>query len=120
MRNAGRGATHAACAQPRSCLKAASRRTSCARALPLLPLRAVSEPYLAHISSLPEVSRATLAAMSDTTVGKPITCKAAIAFEAKKPLQICDVVVAPPQAKEVRIKARGCDRGGSAARRGAR
>jgi S-(hydroxymethyl)glutathione dehydrogenase/alcohol dehydrogenase len=43
--------------------------------------------------------------MADT-VGKPITCKAAIAFEAKKPLQICEVVVAPPQAKEVRIKAR--------------
>jgi S-(hydroxymethyl)glutathione dehydrogenase/alcohol dehydrogenase len=43
--------------------------------------------------------------MADT-VGKPITCKAAIAFEAKKPLQICEVVVAPPQAKEVRIKVR--------------
>ena len=43
--------------------------------------------------------------MADTA-GKPITCRAAIAFEAKKPLQICEVVVAPPQAKEVRIKVR--------------
>lgn len=38
------------------------------------------------------------------TIGKPITCQAAIAFEAKAPLQVVDVVVAPPQAGEVRIK----------------
>ena len=43
--------------------------------------------------------------MADTA-GKPITCKAAIAFEAKKPLQLCEVVVAPPQAGEVRVKVR--------------
>jgi len=33
-----------------------------------------------------------------------IVCKAAIAFEPKKPLQICDVTVAPPQKGEVRVK----------------
>lgn len=38
------------------------------------------------------------------TAGKPITCKAAVAWEAKKPLDVTDVVVDPPQAGEVRIK----------------
>jgi len=38
------------------------------------------------------------------TAGKPITCKAAVAWEAKKPLDITDIQVAPPQAGEVRIK----------------
>eukprot|EP01066_Platyproteum_vivax_P007764 Platyproteum_vivax@DN3116_c0_g1_i1.p1 len=33
-----------------------------------------------------------------------ITCKAAVAFKAKEPLQIVDVVVAPPQKGEVRIQ----------------
>ena len=36
--------------------------------------------------------------------GKPITCKAAVAFAPKQPLEVVDVVVAPPQAGEVRIK----------------
>lgn len=31
------------------------------------------------------------------TAGKPITCKAAIAWEAKKPLEVCEVTVDPPQ-----------------------
>lgn len=39
-----------------------------------------------------------------STEGKVITCKAAIAWEAKKPLSVEDVQVAPPQAGEVRIK----------------
>ncbi|KAK3272010.1 hypothetical protein CYMTET_19671 [Cymbomonas tetramitiformis] len=39
-----------------------------------------------------------------STVGQPIECKAAIAWEAKKPLDVRTVVVAPPQAGEVRIK----------------
>lgn len=38
------------------------------------------------------------------TAGKEIECLAAVAFEAKKPLQILKVKVAPPQAGEVRIK----------------
>ncbi|WAQ97005.1 ADHX-like protein [Mya arenaria] len=39
------------------------------------------------------------------TTGKvPITCKAAVAWEAKKPLSIETVEVAPPEAHEVRIK----------------
>mmetsp|Transcript_9980 Transcript_9980/g.16769 ORF Transcript_9980/g.16769 Transcript_9980/m.16769 type:complete len:383 (+) Transcript_9980:43-1191(+) len=36
--------------------------------------------------------------------GKTITCKAAVAWEAKKPLSIEDVEVAPPKAGEVRVK----------------
>lgn len=38
------------------------------------------------------------------TVGEPIVCKAAIAWGPNKPLDVTDVVVAPPQAGEVRIK----------------
>mmetsp|Transcript_107 Transcript_107/g.248 ORF Transcript_107/g.248 Transcript_107/m.248 type:complete len:397 (+) Transcript_107:86-1276(+) len=38
------------------------------------------------------------------TAGKPITCKAAVAWEAKKPLEVIDVVVAPPKKNEVRVK----------------
>ena len=33
-----------------------------------------------------------------------ITCKAAVAFEATKDLEIVDVVVGPPRAGEVRVK----------------
>jgi len=42
--------------------------------------------------------------MVDQTVGKVITCKAAVAWDAKKPLLIEDVEVAVPQAGEVRIR----------------
>ncbi|KAL9995220.1 putative oxidoreductase [Helianthus debilis subsp. tardiflorus] len=38
------------------------------------------------------------------TQGKVITCKAAVAYEANKPLVIEDVEVAPPQAGEVRVQ----------------
>jgi Zn-dependent alcohol dehydrogenase len=38
------------------------------------------------------------------TNGQVITCKAAVAFEAKKPLEVTDVQVAPPKAGEVRVK----------------
>ncbi|ELU18779.1 hypothetical protein CAPTEDRAFT_166096 [Capitella teleta] len=41
--------------------------------------------------------------MSDT-VGKTITCRAAVAWEAKKPLSQETIEVAPPKAGEVRIK----------------
>lgn len=41
--------------------------------------------------------------MSDTQ-GKTITCKAAIAWEAGKPLSVEEVEVLPPRAHEVRIK----------------
>ena len=40
--------------------------------------------------------------MSDT-VGKPITCKAAVCWGAGEPLKLEDVEVAPPRAHEVRI-----------------
>lgn len=36
------------------------------------------------------------------TVGKPIQCKAAIAWEANKPLEVTTVTVDPPGAGEVR------------------
>jgi len=39
-----------------------------------------------------------------STEGKVITCKAAVAWEAKKPLVIEEIQVAPPKAHEVRIK----------------
>ncbi|KAF7616982.1 formate dehydrogenase (NAD+) [Aspergillus flavus] len=39
-----------------------------------------------------------------TTVGKTITCKAAIAWAAAEPLSVENVEVAPPKAHEVRIK----------------
>ena len=38
------------------------------------------------------------------TNGKTITCKAAVAWEAKKPLDVTDIQVAPPKAGEVRVK----------------
>jgi len=38
------------------------------------------------------------------TVGQVIKCKAAVAWEAKKPLSIEDIEVAPPQKGEVRLK----------------
>lgn len=43
-------------------------------------------------------------AMSRNLSGKPIECKAAIAWAAKQPLDVRSVTVAPPQAGEVRIK----------------
>ncbi|KAH8515734.1 hypothetical protein H0E87_004250 [Populus deltoides] len=39
-----------------------------------------------------------------STVGKVIRCKAAVAWEAAKPLSIEEVEVAPPQANEVRLR----------------
>ncbi|CAN8105681.1 unnamed protein product [Discula destructiva] len=39
-----------------------------------------------------------------STVGKTITCKAAVAWEAGKELSIEDIEVAPPKANEVRIE----------------
>lgn len=38
------------------------------------------------------------------TNGQVITCKAAVAWEAKKPLDVTDIQVAPPKAGEVRVK----------------
>merc|ERR1712123_77740 len=38
------------------------------------------------------------------TQGKTITCKAAVAWEAKKPLDVTDIQIDPPKAGEVRIK----------------
>ena len=40
------------------------------------------------------------------TNGQTITCKAAVAWEAKKPLDVTDIQIAPPKAGEVRVKVR--------------
>jgi len=42
-----------------------------------------------------------------STVGQVITCKAAVAWAAKKPLKIETITVDPPKAGEVRMKV-GC------------
>ena len=42
--------------------------------------------------------------MESSTVGKVIKCKAAIAWEANKPLDVTEVEVAPPKAGEVRVR----------------
>lgn len=34
----------------------------------------------------------------------PITCKAAVAFEAKQPMKVVEIIVAAPKAGEVRVK----------------
>ena len=46
----------------------------------------------------------SLLAEFKSTAGKPITCKAAVAWEAKKPLDITDIQIAPPSKGEVRVK----------------
>lgn len=42
--------------------------------------------------------------MSAETAGKVITCRAAVAWEAKKPLSIEEIQVFPPKAGEVRVR----------------
>jgi S-(hydroxymethyl)glutathione dehydrogenase/alcohol dehydrogenase len=42
--------------------------------------------------------------MASDAAGKPIDCKAAIAWEPKKPLDVCTVTVAPPGPGEVRLR----------------
>jgi len=49
------------------------------------------------------MSSAVIQALKATN-GQTITCKAAVAWEAKKPLDVTDIQVAPPKAGEVRIK----------------
>ena len=39
-----------------------------------------------------------------STAGQVIKCKAAVAFEAKKPMEVVEIEVAPPKAGEIRIK----------------
>ena len=62
---------------------------------------------------LSSVTRSAVRTMSSAfletlaaTNGKTITCKAAVAWEAKKPLDVTDIQVAPPKAGEVRVKVR--------------
>lgn len=53
---------------------------------------------------LPSPSVYSDAAAPPDTTGKEIECLAAVAFEPKKPLQLVQVMVGPPQKGEVRIK----------------
>ncbi|KAK3265867.1 hypothetical protein CYMTET_25475, partial [Cymbomonas tetramitiformis] len=46
----------------------------------------------------------TLTSAAFETEGQEITCRAAVAFEPNKPLELVDVQVAAPQAGEVRVK----------------
>ena len=57
-------------------------------------------------SAVRMMSSAVLETLAATN-GKTITCKAAVAWEAKKPLDITDIQVAPPKAGEVRVKVGG-------------
>eukprot|EP00457_Paulinella_chromatophora_P008760 gb/GEZN01008805.1/.p1 GENE.gb/GEZN01008805.1/~~gb/GEZN01008805.1/.p1 ORF type:complete len:421 (+),score=19.10 gb/GEZN01008805.1/:73-1263(+) len=41
---------------------------------------------------------------SSSTAGQPIRCKAAVAWEPKKPLKVEEIFVAPPKQGEVRLK----------------
>ena len=63
---------------------------------------------------LSSVTRSSVRKMSSAfienlkaTNGKTITCKAAVAWEAKKPLDVTDIQVAPPKAGEVRVNVKG-------------
>jgi len=49
------------------------------------------------------IPRAVIDVLKQTN-GQTITCKAAVAWEAKKPLDITDIQVAPPKAREIRVK----------------
>lgn len=51
---------------------------------------------------LPAIKKGEKLMMS--TRGKPITCRAAVCWEVKKPLQIETVIVDPPKPHEVRVK----------------
>ncbi|THW48008.1 S-nitrosoglutathione reductase [Aureobasidium pullulans] len=53
---------------------------------------------------LSQTSKQSYATMSADTVGKTITCKAAVAWEAGKDLSIEDIEVEAPKAGEVRIQ----------------
>ena len=54
-------------------------------------------------SSVRKMSTAFVESLRATN-GQTITCKAAVAWEAKKPLDVTDIQIAPPKAGEVRVK----------------
>ena len=56
-------------------------------------------------SSVRKMSTAFVESLRATN-GQTITCKAAVAWEAKKPLDVTDIQIAPPKAGEVRVKVR--------------
>lgn len=64
-----------------------------------------SKPLFRRACHRPYKFNLTIRAMSDPSYeGKPIECTAAVAWAPKQPLSIEKVIVAPPQAGEVRIK----------------
>ena len=50
------------------------------------------------------LTHSALALRRAATAGKPIECKAAIAWEAQKPLDVTTVTIAPPGPGEVRVR----------------
>ncbi|KAG6674040.1 hypothetical protein I3842_15G022300 [Carya illinoinensis] len=70
--------------------------------------RTVGDTYL-KIKTKQSIDRSSTSSSSSvvamsSTAGQVIKCKAAVAWEAGKPLVIEEVEVAPPQANEVRVK----------------
>ena len=62
-----------------------------------------------HATRLLPLKQKALAARANSAIidsfeGKPIECRAMVAFEPKKPLTACDIIVAPPKAGEVRLE----------------
>jgi len=53
---------------------------------------------------LSEVAIMAMAPALEGTAGKPITCRAAVAWAPKEPLKVETIIVAPPRKGEVRIK----------------
>ncbi len=68
--------------------------------------RRVLSPAFAMASSAAAATsvEADRLAAFKATAGKPIECRAAVAWEAKKPLDVRTVTVNPPQKGEVRVK----------------
>ena len=89
VRHASR-ALHVACASPHS--RVGASPTLITRHM---FRRATTKAPTSTNRSL-HTARPMCVAMADTA-GKEITCKAAVAFEPNKPLQLVDVQVAPPQ-----------------------
>ncbi|CAM9912903.1 unnamed protein product [Pylaiella littoralis] len=79
-------------------------------ALPLLVFAALSScshslrpRSLPPLTAAPSSPTTATRAMSETA-GKPIKCKAAVAWAANEPLKVEEIEVAPPQKGEVRVK----------------
>lgn len=73
----------------------------CVQDLPDCTLRSAARAQPQSDASTGPFTPITLHITSQDTVGKPIECKAAMAWEAKKPLEVTNVIVNPPGPGEV-------------------